>query len=95
MAGIAELETQKAQAIDEAIRTLEELLGGEGSPRLYSARFDVQARSMAGFDVAMVVADLTRVVAQQHKELAETRRSLKKLGKALEALEEKDSRQQS
>jgi hypothetical protein len=94
MAGIGALETQKAQAIDEAMRVVEELLDEE-SPRLYSARFDVQARSMAGFDVAMVVADLTRVVAQLHKELAETRRSLKKQGKALEALEEKASPQQS
>jgi hypothetical protein len=81
MAGLVHLEREKAVAIAEAIQTVEGLLDGE-SARLQSARFDVTARSMAGFDVAMLAAELSRVVADQQERIAGLEDRLELLGKA-------------
>jgi hypothetical protein len=81
-AGIEErIEREKAVALAEAILTVEGLLGGE-SARLRSARLDVTARSMAGFDVAMLAAELARVVADQEERIGRLEERLEELGRA-------------
>jgi hypothetical protein len=81
MASLGHLEREKAVALQEAIGTVEGLLGGE-SARLQSTRIDVTARSMAGFDVAMLAAELARVVADQQERIAGLEKRLEELDKA-------------
>ena len=70
MAGLEFLIPQKAIAMDEALETIQRLLG-EGSPsdRLVSARDDVTASTMDDFVFSMLIAELTRVVAAQQERI--------------------------
>ncbi len=68
MASTIILEQQKAQALQEALQTIEGLLG-EQSPRIYSAQNDVAGRNMAEYVSAMALAELVRVVAAQQERI--------------------------
>jgi hypothetical protein len=61
---------EQAIAMQEAVQSIEDLLGeGTPSPRLYSAQHDVAGKTMEGFVFAMVVSELTRVVAAQQQRI--------------------------
>ena len=68
MADVRLLETQKAQAIHEAMQTVEDLLG-EPSGRLHSAQYDVAGRTMPDYLAAMLISELARVVAHQQERI--------------------------
>jgi hypothetical protein len=70
MAGHQVLHREQAIALQEATQTIERLLGeGNPSPRLQSATHDVLGRTMPEFVFAMVVSELTRVVAAQQQRI--------------------------
>ena len=60
----------QAIALSEAIQTIEDLLG-EDSERLHSAQHDVVGRGMPEYVFAMVVSELSRVVARQQERIEE------------------------
>lgn len=67
MAGAVFLEQDKASAIQEAMQTVEGLLGE--SERLTRAQHDVTGRSMPDYVSAMLVAELVRVVTAQEERI--------------------------
>jgi hypothetical protein len=70
----------QAIALQEAIQTIEGLLGeGTPSPRLYSALHDAAGQTMPEFVFAMVVSELTRVVADQQEQIYELEAKLASL----------------
>lgn len=75
MASAAVLEAQKHQALAEAIQTTHGLLGEE-SARLHSAQHDVVGRTDTSFVFAMLVAELSRVVASQQERIERLEASL-------------------
>jgi hypothetical protein len=81
MAGPAVLVREQVIALQEAMQTIEELLG-EDSPRLHSAQHDVVGRSMPDFVFSMVVGELTRVVARQAERIDELEKAVAKPAKA-------------
>jgi hypothetical protein len=70
MAGAVFLGQEKATAIQEAIETVEDLLGGQdSSERLTSAQHDATGRTMPDYVSSMVIAELVRVVAAQEERI--------------------------
>lgn len=80
MASVEILNREKAIAVQEAAQTVVDLLG-EGSARLRSAEHDVVGRQMDDFVFAMLVAELTRVVAAQQERIEKLEAQLKKQAK--------------
>lgn len=76
MASTGALLTEKAIALQEAVQTVESLLE-EDSVRLTSAQQDVVGRGMDDFVSAMLIAELTRVVAAQQERIGELEKSTK------------------
>lgn len=77
MGSPAILNREKAAALQEAIETVERLLGEEGgNERLYSAKHDVVGRSMPDYVMSMLVAELARVVAGQQERLGQLEEAL-------------------
>lgn len=80
MASTMVLETQKARAIAETIETTAGLIG-ENSERLYSAKHDIVGSTLPDYVLAMVLAELVRVVASQQERIEELEAAAKKSGK--------------
>ncbi len=76
MASHAVLEQQKAQALQEAVQTIEGLQG-EQSPRIYSAQNDVVGRTMPEYVSAMTLAEAVRVLAAQQERIEKLERAAK------------------
>jgi uncharacterized small protein (DUF1192 family) len=68
VAGHQVLNRERAIALSEASQTIERLLG-EDSPRLHSAQHDVLGRGLPEYVFAMVVSELTKVVAAQQERI--------------------------
>jgi hypothetical protein len=87
MAGLELLLRQKAIALSEASETIKDLLGDEApSERLMSAQHDVAGRTMPDYVFAMVVSELTRVVAAQQERIDELEGEIASQDKRLEEL---------
>jgi hypothetical protein len=68
MATLQAIETGKAIALGETIELIQGLLEEE-SERLVSAKHDVMGRSDVHYVMAMLLAELTRVVASQAEKI--------------------------
>jgi hypothetical protein len=80
MADLMVLHREQAIALSEAVQTIEDLLGakaGDPGSRLHSAQHDVVGRTMEGYVFAMVVSELTKVVADQQERIAELEKARK------------------
>jgi len=77
MADLIHLEGEKFRALQDAVQTIEALLGAS-SDRLYSAQHDVVGRNMDSYVSAMALAELTRVVAAQQERVAELEKAASK-----------------
>jgi hypothetical protein len=76
MADLMVLQREQAIALSEATQTIEDLLGKD-SPRLYSAQHDALGRTMPEFVFAMVVSELTKVVAAQQERIEQLEKARK------------------